>query len=331
MPVYNSGRYVKEAVDSILAQTLRDFELIIVDDHSRDDTARILGTFTDSRISLISNAHNIGVPASLNRLIDSARGNYIARMDGDDISIPTRLAQQVDYMESHPRVGVCGSWCKGFGIPQAVDFKPSAADRDLRFELFFDNPIPHPTVMIRAELLMKSGLRYDPEFAGAEDYDLWVRALDLCEFAIIQDALVRYRFHAAQATNERMDLQRRFAAVARRKLALRLIPEATTDQLQIHDSVFSKRPVPSSEWFLTAGQWVTKLIDANRHAGTYQEEKFRDRLGQLLWTNAEMIAPRTRGIWRVLHSFSVATAVPVGAQRKARFGVRCLAAYTRRV
>ena len=109
MPAYNAENYIREAIDSILAQTFRDFEFLIIDDGSTDHTVEIIRSYSDSRIRLYQNERNMGVAATLNRGLDLARGEYIARMDADDISLPERFAKQAAYMDAHPDVAVCGS------------------------------------------------------------------------------------------------------------------------------------------------------------------------------------------------------------------------------
>ena len=118
MSVYNSERYLKEAIESILNQTYTDFEFIITDDSSTDSSLRILEKYknNDERITLIRNSENVGLTVNLNRMMDLARGKYIARMDADDISLPKRIATQYYFMEKNTEIGVCGTHCKSFGI-----------------------------------------------------------------------------------------------------------------------------------------------------------------------------------------------------------------------
>ncbi len=328
MPTYNSGRYVSAAVDSILRQSFGDFELLILDDCSTDDTRAIVRGYADARITVFENSSNVGVSASLGRLTRAASGRYIARMDADDISLPGRLEQQLAYMDAHEEVGVCGTWCKGFGSRE-TDFTPPTADAELRLEMFFDNPIPHPTVMMRTAILRENGLSYDPAFTGAEDYDLWARLSDRCKFAVLPVRLLEYRFHAHQATNQRIGVQREFASLARRKLALALIPDADESELKIHDSLFSKQPHASAEWFRQAGKWAVKLAAANAAQRRYDGGSFRAKLGRLLWNNAEIAAPRTRGLWSTLGRIPISRAAGPGPWQRARFGFRCAAAYVR--
>ena len=110
MPVYNGERYLREAIDSILNQTFKDFEFLIINDGSTDLSVEIIESYADKRISLAHNGQNLGLITTLNRGFDLACGEYIARMDCDDISLPDRLEKQVVFMDNHPEIGICGSW-----------------------------------------------------------------------------------------------------------------------------------------------------------------------------------------------------------------------------
>lgn len=195
MPVYNGECYLHKAVDSILTQTLSNFEFIIVEDGSTDSTWEILNSYHDPRIRLIRNEVNIGLARSFNRGLEVARGEYIARMDADDLSFLDRLAIQVDYLEAHPQVGVLGSNVEiidGCGEVLEILRVPSE-DGALRWTLCFYNPIVHPSVMIRRELVNKVG-GYNENSLSC-DYDLWCRLSDLTRLANLQDVLLSLRKH----------------------------------------------------------------------------------------------------------------------------------------
>ena len=115
MPVYNGEKYLKESIESILKQTFRDFEFLIINDTSTDESEKIIRSFKDSRIKLIKNEKNIGLTKSLNKGLDLAKGEYMARMDADDISLPKRLEIQVAFMDKNPKIGVIGAWAKVIG------------------------------------------------------------------------------------------------------------------------------------------------------------------------------------------------------------------------
>lgn len=199
MAVHNGEAYLREAVESILNETFADFEYIIIDDGSTDSTPRILTSYTDSRIRLLPNEHNIGLTRSLNRGLEAAQGEYIARMDADDISLPLRFEKQVAYLDSHPEVGLLATNIQFVnergkllfdGRPMHSSARSSIY---LKWALLWQNPLPHATVMIRRSLLTKTGLIYDPTVLVGQDYDLWNRLSHHTELGLIFDVCLRLR------------------------------------------------------------------------------------------------------------------------------------------
>lgn len=204
MPMYNPNiTYLKECVDSILSQTFKDFELIIVDDGSTDlSGVQLIQAYNDHRIRLIQNEHDF--INSLNTGIREAKGVYIARMDADDIMLPERLKVQFNYMESHLDIDLCGSWMESFGAYSGV-CKNCADHPDIINELISSNSLFHPTVIMRAaSILNRKECLYEAGFAYAEDYRLWTQlAMDGLLFSNISFVLLKYRTHEGQITNQR--------------------------------------------------------------------------------------------------------------------------------
>jgi glycosyltransferase involved in cell wall biosynthesis len=195
LPAYNAEKFIKEAVQSILDQTVNDFELIVINDASTDGTLDILESFNDSRISIINNKINLKVVKCLNKGLELAKGEFIARMDADDVSLPNRFEKQLQYFKQHPEVDICGTWVEVFDGGNTV-FKPYEKHEDIRANLLFLNEIVHPSVMMRKSSLIRHKLLYDESFLNAEDYGLWVVAMDKVIFANVQEVLLKYRLHA---------------------------------------------------------------------------------------------------------------------------------------
>jgi glycosyltransferase involved in cell wall biosynthesis len=198
MPVYNARRYLAEAVESVLAQSFADFELIAVDDGSTDRSGRILRRFArrDPRVRVVSH-ENRGLVASLNEMIGLARGELLARMDTDDVSLPERFALQVDYLRDHPDVVCVGGrthWIdeRGFIF---MDYGVASEDEEIQ-ELLLSgrNCFIHPSVMMRRDAVLAVG-GYDPEMKEGEDFDLWLRLGERGRLAILEDFVVKYRVH----------------------------------------------------------------------------------------------------------------------------------------
>ncbi|MBR1850492.1 MAG: glycosyltransferase [Bacteroidales bacterium] len=200
MPVYRTAPYLREAMDSILSQTFADFELIVLNDCSPDSAEQILDTYHDQRIVRYLGQQNVGLANVLNTGLDMARGKYIARMDSDDISLPTRLALQVAYMEAHPEVDLCSAAMQLFGDRHEIWQRSQDAEL-VKIDALFHSPVLHPTCVWRRESFERNNLRYRQTMVPAEDYDLWTRAL-ICGLTLtnLPDVLYRYRIHPGQAT-----------------------------------------------------------------------------------------------------------------------------------
>lgn len=190
MPTFNAERHLKEAVNSILNQTCKDFELLVIDDCSKDKTRKILKEYGDSRIKIIEGP-NKGLSEALNLGIKISAGEYIARMDADDIALPQRFEKQVLYMEEYPNVGICGGWQEHFGT-QSWIHKPGETPAQNRANLLFFCDLCHSTLMLRKSVMINNNLFYNDHYAS-EDYQLWTRAMDVTDIVNLQEVLGKYR------------------------------------------------------------------------------------------------------------------------------------------
>ncbi len=200
LPVYNGEKYLESALNSVLAQSHTNFELIIIDDGSTDSSLSILKKYKnlDKRIRLLSR-ENRNLVTTLNESIDLARGEWIARMDQDDIALDHRFESQLSWLNL-TGADICGSWVKVFGGDDTRVIRFTESHFAIGLDLLFKNPLAHPAVMMRTHLARK--LKYDKSFEGAEDYDFWVRAY-LCgaKLTNIPRVLLRYRQHPAQISS----------------------------------------------------------------------------------------------------------------------------------
>jgi glycosyltransferase involved in cell wall biosynthesis len=201
MPTFNAAAFLDEAVCSILGQTFRDFEFIIINDGSHDETASILQRYerADERVR-VYHQENQGIIPALNRGCRLARGRYIARMDADDISLPHRLERQVDYIEQHPEIGILGTWINKIGHDGSVvgSWYPSQNPNVLRWKHFFGGCVCHPSVLMRHSVLGKINY-YRAGSAPIEDEDLWLRASAITEFGNVPEILFKYRIWKGSA------------------------------------------------------------------------------------------------------------------------------------
>ncbi|MBS7231902.1 glycosyltransferase family 2 protein [Flavobacterium psychroterrae] len=223
MPVYNCELYIKEAVDSILNQTFSDFEFIIIDDASSDATVSIIKAYDDPRIQLIQKPQNSGYTNSLNHGLTIAKGEYIARMDGDDISLPERFAKQVDFLDTNLDVVLCGTLYQVIGEKKVCDH-PLIHD-EIKVKLISGCYIAHPTIMFVKAKFDEHKLAYDSEMEPAEDYELWSRLVFLEKTANIGQVLLYYRVHNQQVSRIRNEKQIKVAHQVRITMLQKVIPQ----------------------------------------------------------------------------------------------------------
>lgn len=235
MPTYNAEKYLREAIDSILNQTYSDFEFLIIDDNSTDKTLEIIESYNDSRIRVIKGDCK-GIAAALNKGLEEAKGEYIARMDADDISVPERFEVQVDFMEKHPDVGVCASAYKRFGsLPKGMP-EISGYFKNKKFKVFEIGildflrtcPICHPTVFFNKSLFERYGLKYNEIYTVSEDQELWFRAVMCFKIFFINKILLKYRYHDNKASLNRRKGEK-LALEKKVNLLKKIIPGASID------------------------------------------------------------------------------------------------------
>jgi glycosyltransferase involved in cell wall biosynthesis len=209
MPAYNCRPYIEESVNSILNQTFTDFEFIIIDDCSTDGTLEYLYSLDDIRIKLFPKEKNSGHAISLNMGLAQARGDYIARMDGDDVAMPERLKKQYDFLESNHNILCCGSSRLFIDEKnnEIGEYIAITSPEIFKIAMFFNCEIAHPSVMIRNEAFKLFNLKYDISMEPAEDYDLWCRLIQKGLLANIEEKLIKYRVHSKQVSQARVNSQ----------------------------------------------------------------------------------------------------------------------------
>jgi GT2 family glycosyltransferase len=230
LPVHNGEPYLRQAIESVLAQTLVDFELVVVDDASTDGTAATLASFTDSRIRVLRHEQNLGLVPSLNRGLREACGEYVARLDHDDYCLPTRLEHQAGLLDANPGVGLVGAWMdlveaggRRVGLLRsAIANYPEFIFQSLIGRVL----IGHPSAMYRRAPVVDLG-GYDESTLGAEDKDLWRRlALARWDARIVPEPLVAYRLHDRQSSQVRAAEHRKADARSQERFLAALSPQA---------------------------------------------------------------------------------------------------------
>ncbi|MBF0292299.1 MAG: glycosyltransferase family 2 protein [Nitrospinae bacterium] len=223
MTSYNAGQFIRAAVDSVIAQTFTDWELIAVDDGSTDDSLSVLKGYSDSRVRVFQMEKNVGRIRALRFAFGQARGEYGAIMDADDISYPDRLMRQVDFLDKNPDVGLVGSWAKYIDEHANVsgEFTPSPNEQELYDSLGWTNPIPHSSTMYRRQLAVEVGA-YSENIEVSNDYALILAVVQRARIAVMDDFLCQVRVlstsmsrssgYRAHFINERLLLFRRASA-----------------------------------------------------------------------------------------------------------------------
>lgn len=262
MPVYNCELYIKEAVESILSQTYSDFEVLIIDDASTDKTVSIIKSYPDSRIQLIEKPVNSGYTNSLNQGLKLAKGKYIARMDGDDISLPERFAKQVAFLEKNPEVVLCGTSYEIMGdLKQTII--PEKHD-DIKLALLKINCLAHPSVMIRKSTLMDFSITYDVSKEPAEDYALWVKLVSIGKSHNLQEILLKYRIHDNSVSRQKTENQENKAIEARFQLLNNLDVVFENYEIKLVKKCFKKKVTINFEEIKIFQQIHKKLITSNK-------------------------------------------------------------------
>lgn len=205
MPAYNAEKYISEAIESILNQTFKGFEFIIIDDCSTDKTWEIVQDFAkkDDRVVAFRNLENMNVSFTRNRGVKLSNGEYIVWADADDISLPERIETQLKFIDQNPDIGLCGSFIEFFGDGQTRSVrKYFQHDKELKDLIFRQNPIAQPACIMRKEILDRVN-GYN-NFALSEDLDVFFRMGEVSKFGNVQKILVRYRVHESSLTNSRL-------------------------------------------------------------------------------------------------------------------------------
>ena len=252
------NNYLKEAIDSIIRQTFDEWEFIIVDDGCDLETKKLLNSYKDTRIRKVINDENVGLTKSLNRAIKLAKGEYIARMDADDVSEPTRLEKSLGYLQEHPNVNILGTYSR-YG--RRIEKSYGSISHEARRALFLiDNAGPvHSSVIIRKSFLDDNNLLYDEQFRKAQDYELWSRCIELTDIFIYPECLQIYRIHDKQISSASHEEQDECATRVRARLLADLDDTMTNSEIMSFVQSRKKATIP----FETYKKMVKQFMDSN--------------------------------------------------------------------
>lgn len=272
MSIYNGERYLKESIESIINQTFKDFEFIIIDDGSTDKSNKIINSYNDSRIKLLENNKNIGLTKSLNKGLELCKGEFIARMDADDISLPFRLEKQVNYMEKNKNVDVCGSWSMTIGKIVGEIRKYPSNHEEIRCQLLLNNIMCHSSVIIREKSISEGNIRYNPSLLYAQDFDFFVRMINDYSFANIPEVLIHYRIHDDQIAEQKKNEQNFTANSIIKEQLKKLSINPTNEELILHNNLIELKIKQSKDLLLQSEKWMLKIIKNNDKVNFYENK-----------------------------------------------------------
>ncbi len=282
MPVYNAELYVFEAVESILQQTFEDFEFIIVDDASTDNTRIVLDKIQDSRIVRINNTNRTGNYKCRNQALDICKGKYVCVMDADDISYLERLRKQYEFMENYLEYAAIGSDILFFSEQSSTRLFERLRDPDeIKVSLLKDNVATHPSLIIRKDILEKNKIRYNEEYFYSGDYDLLVQISRIGNITNYPEPLLQYRLSNNQISQSKRLEQMMYADRIRLRQLSNFCIKPSIEEILIHLSLMNDFPI-SKKQLEQAEKWCNKLLVKNNKLKIYKQESLYNFLGQRL-------------------------------------------------
>ena len=289
MPAYNAQAFIRQSVQSVLGQTFEDFELIVVNDGSTDDTASILAAIDDPRLRIIDNPRNLGIVGTLNHGLQNARGHYIARQDADDFSLPQRFARQKAFLDTNPDTVIVASEMALLEEGN-VTFTREGGDTDpviVEWLLHLANPVGHTSMMFRAETVAAMGTYLRDDFTYAEDFDFSHRMLRHGQISVLPEHLVIYRKHLTNLTRtKRSTMLERTARVLREAHARLLGPGCEADADLVTEHIISRAPFPDDATPARLAHFLARLIEAfaeRRSLCATRRARVREVTGRAWW------------------------------------------------
>jgi glycosyltransferase involved in cell wall biosynthesis len=323
LPVYNVAAHIKGTIESLLRQTFQDFELLVLDDCSTDDTVTQVSVIADSRLRLIRNPQNLGRAGTDNAALPHVRGEYIAKMDGDDICHPERLAKQVAYLDAHPEVNIVGSFMQNFGASTYLNRYP-AQPADTQVLTLFTLPTGNPSAMMRTSLFSDQGMRYDATLRQTEDYDFCARYIRQLRIATLQEALIEYRVPHQVRKKDILSERANVSDVVREQLLCDWGIRFSPRELHVYNTI-AMLERPSGDITLDeVDAWLQKLLRHNEQHPLFAPVALRrglaERWFEVCYTYP---SPRLGGLLRYRRS-PLAAHCPLTGRQQLGFLMRAL-------
>lgn len=316
---------MQETIRSLLNQSLQNFEIIVIDDSSIDNTVEKIKELKDARIKLIVSNHNTGRAGADNRAVLEAQGKYIAKMDGDDICHPDRLARQVAILESQPEINVVGSWMQNFGASNYLN-RYLEHPAEAKVTTLFTLPTGNPSVMLRRELFSESGMHYDATLRQTEDYDFFARYINELRIHTIQEALIQYRVPPDTRKKDILSERATVADVVREQLLARWNLPFTNREMQIHNTIAMLDHKVEIE-LQEAENWLLKLLAHNTREAWFEPQALQRVLAQR-WFEVCYTYRRPRlGGLRHFYRSPLAAGFSLATRQQAKFLLQALRSF----
>lgn len=283
LPVYNGEKYIREAVDSILGQSYHEIELLVIDDGSQDETLEVLETYSDPRLRVLVNEKNRGVAVSLNRGIRESRGQFIARMDSDDIARKHRIARQVEFLEKHPELSICGGAMRCFFEKNGKMSYPLTHSQ-IRAQCLFNTPFAHPVVCWRKSDFEKEDLFYQEDPPTAEDYQLWERATRKLKAANLKEILLDYRIDTGIKISAYLAQQLEGAKLIRESQLSAWAKDISSEEIELHHQISEGSSCESFDEMHRKVDWLYKIHELNEAHELVNREALAERVSHYIYS-----------------------------------------------
>jgi glycosyltransferase involved in cell wall biosynthesis len=329
--VYNGAKYLRETLRSILEQTFDDLEYILVDDGSTDDSVAIIRSIGDPRIRLIENDRNRRLVYTRNRGITEARGDYVALTDHDDVSLPTRFAKQVRFLDTNPDFGLVATWYDYINLTGAPIVKRPYrryAPAECSVSLLYRNIFGNSTLMVRRSAIPDPP--YAPEFPLCEDYDFLAQVARRHPIGMLPEVLVKYRLTTGSYSNfvgkQTFDLAR----VLKRRLLSEMGVEPTERELDVHHNLECNNLPRDPDLLRETSAWLEHLVAANERSRTHDTHAFAVIAGNEWFELCRAASTLGSPVWSQFHDSTLARVSQYGNSDRFKLFVKCVLGNARR-
>jgi len=328
MPAYNVGAFIRESIDSILEQSAQDFELLIINDGSSDDTEAVVQSIPSDKIVYRAHPENRGVPATRNALLAMARGEYIAFADSDDVYHPRRLEIQANFLRVHPEVGVVSARIQGFdgrppAFPDPQPVKVRLNSKQIRSRLVFSDSaaMAHPLVMLRKSVLVRHSIAYSVKHPVGEDFHLYQQLGRVTDMVELDAVLCLYRVHAGNISKNR-------TVTRKHSLQARVDFMKSNFNIDIGDVFDDDGRVKNADAFARLGAEVEKLVGDKIHDPRYDAEVLRKGAVKFLYARLRDLENRTGDYGAICAAYRQSNLLRrISFSRKLRIHIKALLAF----